>query len=66
MITHFVQNKGNIKRIANEKLFQVKIYQSFVNHTDIPDNAIILLKTDFNSIICLLEINQVTCLKCFS
>lgn len=57
MFTHFVQHKGNIQGISNEQLFQQKCN----HHTDRPDNMIILLDTDFNSSICLLEINYVTC-----
>jgi len=35
----------------------------FVNHTDGPDDAIRFLKTDLNSLICLLEIDHATWLK---
>jgi len=41
-------------------IISTKILQSFVNHTN---NAIILLKTDLNSFLCLVEIDQVTFLK---
>jgi hypothetical protein len=35
------------------------LYVFFVNPTDELNNAIKLLKTDYNSLICLLEIDQV-------
>jgi len=57
-----------LKEIANGQLFQPKytnLCQSYI-HTDGAHTTIKLLKTNLNSLICLLEIDQGTFLKYYS
>jgi len=55
--------ENNNKWDCKQTITSTKTYQYFFNHTDRLDKAIRFLRTDLNSLICLLEIDQDTFFK---